>query len=250
MVRPGEAIPGDVRLVIIPGSKSTRGDLAFLRAQGWDIDLLAHHRRGGHVLGLCGGYQMLGRSVADPDGIEGPAGETLGLGLLDVTTVMNAQKTLTRVSAVHAATDQPIQAYEIHIGRTDGPDRARPSRGSTALRKAPSQPTGACRVAICTASSLRTIFAERFSQSSIFPQATSRITPGSRARSMRSPITSRPISTSKACSRLRAERSAYKNLGEARPFGLDAWQSQAQPCRLLREDARPDLAARQFFLRV
>jgi adenosylcobyric acid synthase len=126
VVRPGEAIPGDVRLVIIPGSKSTRGDLAFLRAQGWDIDLLAHHRRGGHVLGLCGGYQMLGRSVADPDGIEGPAGDTPGLGLLDVETVMSPQKTLTRVAAVHAATKQAIQAYEIHIGRTDGPDRIRP----------------------------------------------------------------------------------------------------------------------------
>jgi adenosylcobyric acid synthase len=126
MVRPGEAIPGDARLVILPGSKSTRGDLAFLRAQGWDIDLLAHHRRGGHVLGLCGGYQMLGRSVADPEGIEGPSGETQGLGLLDVTTVLTEQKTLTRVSAVHSATDQPIDAYEIHIGRTDGPDRARP----------------------------------------------------------------------------------------------------------------------------
>ena len=72
MVRPGEAIPGDAALVIMPGSKSTRGDLAFLRAQGWDIDLLAHHRSGGHVLGLCGGYQMLGRSVADPDGHRGP----------------------------------------------------------------------------------------------------------------------------------------------------------------------------------
>ncbi|MFX9208721.1 cobyric acid synthase CobQ, partial [Acinetobacter baumannii] len=92
MVRPGEAVPGDARLVILPGSKSTRGDLAFLRAQGWDIDLLAHHRRGGHVLGLCGGYQMLGESVADPDGIEGPAGETRGLGLLDVTTTMTEQK--------------------------------------------------------------------------------------------------------------------------------------------------------------
>ncbi|MCP3418209.1 cobyric acid synthase [Bradyrhizobium brasilense] len=126
MVRPGEAIPGDAKLVILPGSKSTRGDLAFLRAQGWDIDLLAHHRRGGHVLGLCGGYQMLGHSVADPDGIEGPAGETRGLGLLDVTTTMTEQKTLTRVGAVHAATSQPINAYEIHIGRTDGPDRARP----------------------------------------------------------------------------------------------------------------------------
>ncbi|MVT67860.1 cobyric acid synthase [Bradyrhizobium pachyrhizi] len=126
MVRPGEAVPGDAKLVILPGSKSTRGDLAFLRAQGWDIDLLAHRRRGGHVLGLCGGYQMLGQSVADPDGIEGPAGETRGLGLLDVTTTMTEQKTLTRVSAVHEATSQPISAYEIHIGRTDGPDRVRP----------------------------------------------------------------------------------------------------------------------------
>jgi adenosylcobyric acid synthase len=126
MVRPGEAIPGDVDLVILPGTKSTRGDLAFLRSQGWDIDLLAHHRRGGHVLGVCGGYQMLGHSVADPHGIEGPAGETPGLGLLDVATVMTEQKTLTRVTAIHTATGQPIEAYEIHIGRTDGPDRARP----------------------------------------------------------------------------------------------------------------------------
>src|SRR5580700_1351018 len=126
MVRPGEAIPGDCRLVIIPGSKSTRGDLAFLRAQGWDIDLLAHHRRGGHVLGLCGGYQMLGKSVADPEGIEGPSGETSGLGLLDVTTVMTPQKTLTRVTASHAATGQPIDGYEIHIGHTEGVDCVRP----------------------------------------------------------------------------------------------------------------------------
>ena len=126
MVRPGEAIPGDAALVILPGSKSTRGDLAFLRAQGWDIDLLAHHRRGGQVLGLCGGYQMLGKSVADPEGIEGPAGETPGLGLLDVTTVMTPEKSLTRVEATHAETSQPITAYEIHIGRTEGADTARP----------------------------------------------------------------------------------------------------------------------------
>ena len=126
MVRQGEAIPGDAALVIIPGSKSTRGDLAFLRAQGWDIDILAHHRRGGHVLGLCGGYQMLGRNVADPEGIEGPAGETAGLGLLDVVTVMTPQKSLTRVAAVHAETGQPIDAYEIHIGRTEGADCHRP----------------------------------------------------------------------------------------------------------------------------
>ena len=126
MVRPGEAIPGEALLVILPGSKSTRGDLEFLRRQGWDIDLLAHVRRGGHVLGLCGGYQMLGKSVADPDGIEGPAGETPGLGLLDVTTVMSPEKSLTRVAAEHAETRRAIDAYEIHIGRTDGCDRARP----------------------------------------------------------------------------------------------------------------------------
>jgi adenosylcobyric acid synthase len=126
MVRPGEAIPGDARLVILPGSKSTRGDLAFLRSQGWDIDLLAHHRRGGHVLGVCGGYQMLGQSVADPEGIEGPSGVSPGLGLLDVETVMTPQKTVTRVTASHAATGEPIEAYEIHIGLTEGRGRERP----------------------------------------------------------------------------------------------------------------------------
>ena len=126
MVRPGEAIPGDAKLVILPGAKSTRGDLDFLRAQGWDIDLIAHRRRGGHVLGICGGYQMLGKSIADPDGIEGPAGETPGLALLDVTTLMTPEKALTRVSALHAATGTALAAYEIHIGRTEGSDRARP----------------------------------------------------------------------------------------------------------------------------
>jgi adenosylcobyric acid synthase len=126
MVRAGEAIPGDATLVILPGSKSTRGDLAFLRKQGWDIDLTAHVRRGGHVLGLCGGYQMLGKSVADPEGIEGPPGETPGLGLLDVITIMTPEKSLTRIEAEHAQTSQPIVAYEIHIGRTEGGDRMRP----------------------------------------------------------------------------------------------------------------------------
>ena len=126
MVRPGEAIPGDARLVILPGSKSTRGDLAFLRAQGWDIDLAAHVRRGGHVLGVCGGYQMLGRMISDPEGVEGPAGETPGLGLLDVATVMTRDKRLARVRAVHAASGLAVTAYEIHIGRTAGSDCARP----------------------------------------------------------------------------------------------------------------------------
>jgi adenosylcobyric acid synthase len=126
MIRPGEALPGDARVVILPGSKSTRGDLDFVRKQGWDIDLAAHVRRGGHVLGLCGGYQMLGKRVADPEGIEGPPGETSGLGLLDVDTVMTPQKSLTRVQAIHVETKQPIAAYEIHIGRTEGADCTRP----------------------------------------------------------------------------------------------------------------------------
>ncbi len=126
MVRPGEAIPGDSRLVILPGSKSTRSDLAFLRRQGWDVDLLAHHRRGGSILGICGGYQMLGRVVRDPQGIEGPAGETPGLGMLQIETLLTPHKRLTRTAAVHAATGLPIAAYEIHIGVSEGPDRARP----------------------------------------------------------------------------------------------------------------------------
>lgn len=125
MVRAGEVIPAETDLVIIPGSKSTRGDLAYLRAQGWDIDLLAHCRRGGHILGICGGYQMLGRMVHDPEGIEGSAGSTDGLGLLEVETVMTGDKSLTRVEAVHETTGAMMRGYEIHIGRTDGPDRTR-----------------------------------------------------------------------------------------------------------------------------
>ncbi|WP_205949771.1 cobyric acid synthase [Paracoccus contaminans] len=126
MVWPGQVIPAGARLVIVPGSKSTRADLDFLRAEGWDIDLAAHMRRGGHVLGLCGGYQMLGRRIADPDGIEGAPGETAGLGLLDVTTVMGPHKRVRRSLAIHAASGLPVEGYEIHLGETDGPDRLRP----------------------------------------------------------------------------------------------------------------------------
>jgi adenosylcobyric acid synthase len=126
LVGPGQPIPGDAAVVILPGSKSTRADLAALRREGWDVDLAAHLRRGGHVLGLCGGYQMLGRAIADPEGIEGAPGTDPGLGLLDVETVMTPGKRLTRVTAVHAASAAAIHGYEIHIGRTDGPDRARP----------------------------------------------------------------------------------------------------------------------------
>ena len=126
MVPPGRALPGDADLVILPGTKSTRGDLAYLRAQGWDIDLAAHVRRGGRVLGLCGGYQLLGRRIADPAGIEGDPGASAGLGLLDVETEMLPEKHVTRVEGRHLATGQPVAGYEIHIGRTTGPDCARP----------------------------------------------------------------------------------------------------------------------------
>ncbi|MDZ4135940.1 MAG: cobyric acid synthase, partial [Paracoccaceae bacterium] len=126
MIGAGQAIPGDTDLVIVPGSKSTRGDLAWLRAQGWDVDLAAHVRRGGQVLGICGGYQMLGHVVRDPDGIEGPAGDTPGLGLLDVETVMSPEKRLSQTAALHAATGAVMQGYEIHIGRTEGAARSRP----------------------------------------------------------------------------------------------------------------------------
>ncbi len=126
MLRAGQPIPGDADLVIIPGTKSTRGDLDILCAQGWEGDLTAHLRRGGRVLGLCGGYQMLGRAIHDPDGIEGAPGSTAGLAVLDVETQMVPEKRLTRVAGIHAATGTAIEGYEIHIGRTEGPDCARP----------------------------------------------------------------------------------------------------------------------------
>ncbi len=125
-VEPGRALPGDADLVILPGSKATRADLAFLREQGWDIDIAAHVRRGGAVLGLCGGYQMLGASVADPDGVEGPPGAAEGLGLLDVETRLAGEKRLAPVTGHCARTGEAIAGYEMHIGETEGADRARP----------------------------------------------------------------------------------------------------------------------------
>jgi adenosylcobyric acid synthase len=125
-VQPGEPIPADTRLVIIPGSKSTVSDLAAVRKEGWDIDLLAHVRRGGLVLGLCGGYQMLGRLVSDPQGLEGAPGSVPGLGLLDVETTLLPDKTLTRISGTHVPSGTALDGYEIHLGKTTGVDCARP----------------------------------------------------------------------------------------------------------------------------
>ena len=115
LVRRGSALPV-CDLVILPGSKATIADLAALRAEGWDIDLRAHHRRGGRILGLCGGYQMLGRSVADPEGCEGPPGRVDGLGLLPVDTVLGGSKRLVAVSGT--AGGVPFTGYEMHLGRT------------------------------------------------------------------------------------------------------------------------------------
>ena len=125
-VPPGQALPGDADLVILPGTKATLADLAFLRAQGWDIDLAAHVRRGGRVLGICGGFQMLGRRVADPQGSEGPPGATEGLGLLEVETVLEGDKVLRPAAGRLASGDAAFEGYEIHIGRTTGPALQRP----------------------------------------------------------------------------------------------------------------------------
>ena len=125
IVEPGRPLPGDADLVLIPGSKNTVSDLQDFRAQGWDIDLMAHVRRGGHVLGLCGGYQMLGREIADPEGIEGRPGTHPGLGLLDVVTVMKPAKRLALSNATHPASGTALTGYEIHLGETTGPGTAR-----------------------------------------------------------------------------------------------------------------------------
>ena len=126
IVKPGQPLPAEADLIILPGSKATIADLAHFRAQGWDIDLAAALRRGARVLGLCGGYQMLGREIADPDGIEGKPGSVPGLGLLDLATVMTADKRVTETEALHPASGTRVKGYEIHLGRTEGPDRARP----------------------------------------------------------------------------------------------------------------------------
>ncbi len=125
IIEPGRPLPGDADLVLIPGSKSTIADLQAFREAGWDIDLTAHIRRGGHVLGICGGYQILGRRIADPDGIEGRPGAYPGLGHLDVETVMRPEKRLALTHAVYNETGAAVSGYEIHLGTTEGPDTGR-----------------------------------------------------------------------------------------------------------------------------
>jgi adenosylcobyric acid synthase len=125
MVKPGHPLPV-CALIVLPGSKATIADLATLRAQGWDIDISAHVRRGGHVLGLCGGYQMLGRTIDDPLGVEGAPGSVPGLGLLHVDTVIAGEKTLAEVSGTTIVDAAPVRGYEMHMGVSTGPDTAQP----------------------------------------------------------------------------------------------------------------------------
>jgi adenosylcobyric acid synthase len=125
IIEAGRPLPADADLILIPGSKSTIADLAHFRAQGWDIDLAAHVRRGGRVLGICGGYQMLGRRIIDDDGIEGAPSRVDGLGLLNIETVMKPHKRLAQSTATHLPTGHTVTGYEIHIGETSGPDCAR-----------------------------------------------------------------------------------------------------------------------------
>ncbi len=124
MVPPGRPIPAEAAMIILPGSKATIADLAALRSEGWDIDIKAHHRRGGLIVGLCGGYQMLGRRIADPLGIEGAPGEVEGLGLLDVETTLSPAKMLRHMDGT--ALGVPVEGYEMHMGETHGPGTKRP----------------------------------------------------------------------------------------------------------------------------
>ncbi|MEP9369911.1 cobyric acid synthase [Xanthobacter sp. VNH20] len=141
-LRPAESLPVDTDLVLLIGSKATIADLAALKSGGLHHDIIAHARRGGRVLGLCGGYQMLGRWVDDPEGIEGPPGRAEGLGLLDVETILSGEKRLVAVvgrSCLHA----PFAGYEMHMGETTGAATARPfSRLATGEADGATTPDG------------------------------------------------------------------------------------------------------------
>ena len=126
IIEPGTPLPADADVVVLPGSKATIADLAYFRDQGWDVDLAGHARRGGLVVGLCGGYQMLGTRLSDPTGMEGPACAVDGLGLLQVETVLSDDKTLETVTGSDNLSGEKIHGYEMHLGLTEGPDRSRP----------------------------------------------------------------------------------------------------------------------------
>ncbi|RYE07267.1 MAG: cobyric acid synthase [Hyphomicrobiales bacterium] len=141
-VEPGSPLPQSADLIILPGSKATRADLEVLRQEGWDIDIHAHHRAGKRILGICGGYQMLGRVVRDPAGIEGAPGDTDGLGLLEVETTLSEVKQLRLETAMHIASGLPVSGYHMHMGVTDGPDCHRPFARIAAQADGATSPDG------------------------------------------------------------------------------------------------------------
>jgi adenosylcobyric acid synthase len=125
-VAAGEAMPS-ADLIILPGSKNVRGDLAWLREHGWEETILRHLRYGGRVVGICGGFQMLGQSIRDPLGLEAEAGESAGFGLLDMETELKQEKQLHRVSGKLVLADARVSGYEIHAGVSVGPALTRPA---------------------------------------------------------------------------------------------------------------------------
>mgnify|MGYP003950485163 FL=1 len=126
LIEPGNPLPSDADLILLAGSKSTRGDLDTLRQNAWDTDIQAAAHRGAHVFGICGGYQMLGRTIHDPHGVEGAPGVTPGLGLLDVDTVMSSEKKLAPASGVALTLERNFSGFEMHMGVTTGKDTTLP----------------------------------------------------------------------------------------------------------------------------
>ncbi|WP_288985857.1 cobyric acid synthase [uncultured Pseudoalteromonas sp.] len=120
-VRHTQAIPA-VDLIIVPGSKNVLSDLAFLKNEGWDLQIKRHLRYGGKVLGICGGMQMLGNTISDPNRVESSLGQVAGLALSDFDTLLGEQKVLSRVSAVLNLNEQQVacDGYEIHAGISQG----------------------------------------------------------------------------------------------------------------------------------
>ncbi len=126
LLEQGEPVPADTDLVLLCGSKATIADMNYLVEMGWDTDIKAHVRRGGHVIGLCGGYQMLGNNISDPHGVEGRAERIDGLGLLDITTTLEGDKTVSICAGRDSRNALPLNGYEIHMGQTKGADCSRP----------------------------------------------------------------------------------------------------------------------------
>lgn len=125
-VPPGKPIPQDADVILLFGTKSTVAEMTFIRNQGWDHDIISHARHGGRILGICGGYQLLGETITDAIGVDGVTGSYAGLGLLSVQTKMNSTKVAEPFNGQCALTSSKVRGYEIHVGETKGVDASRP----------------------------------------------------------------------------------------------------------------------------